>query len=168
LGCLSHTLWVGLGVAALLAASPVAILLLKVIGATYLLYLAFSILRTRVSGQAASFSQPNQAANEVASAEPATSYLLKGFVANAINPKVALFFLALLPQFVNPSLGAAGWQIAQLGVIFTLQTILLFGLLGLFAGSISERLKSSPSISRHLDTLAAMVFILLALALLLN
>jgi threonine/homoserine/homoserine lactone efflux protein len=161
LGCLVHTVWVALGAAALLSASPAALLAFKGLGAAYLLYLAFSILRARAGGQLASLDQQD----DVIASESAVSYLLKGFMANAINPKVALFFLALLPPFVDPNTGSAGWQVAQLGLLFAVQTIAVFGLLGLFAGSMAQRLKRYPAISGSLDCLAVWVFVLLALTL---
>lgn len=159
LGCATHTLWVVLGLAAVLKASPTALWSMKAVGAVYLLYLAQDLLRHGVD------VLPAKLANEP---EPLKRYLLRGFVANAINPKVTLFFLALLPQFVDAEVGNIAWQTIQLGLLFAAQTVLLFSLIAVFAGAVSERLEARPAISGHLSTVAALVFVLLAMALVLS
>ena len=93
---------------------------------------------------------------------------LKGLFVNAINPKVVLFFLAFLPQFVDPARGSAAVQMLQLGLLFTLQALLLFGAIGYFAGQAGERLARRPAIGLWLDRVAGAVFVLLGLRLLLK
>jgi threonine/homoserine/homoserine lactone efflux protein len=89
----------------------------------------------------------------------------KGLVANAINPKVILFFLAFLPQFVDAARGHAGWQIVQLGLVFTLQTVVIFGTIGWFAGAVGERLARHPATGAWLDRIAGGIFVALGLRL---
>ena len=83
--------------------------------------------------------------------------------ANAINPKVALFFLSFLPQFVVASRGAAAAQMAWLGLVFTVQAALLFGTLGWFAGSVGRWLQQRPRAGLWRDRLAGAVFVGLGL-----
>lgn len=90
----------------------------------------------------------------------------KGLVANAINPKVVLFFLSFLPQFVVVGRGFVGWQTAQLGLIFTVQSMLLFSLLGLFSGTVGQWLQRHARAGLWLDRLAGTLFIALGLRLL--
>lgn len=157
LGCLSHTALAALGVGALLAASPGALTLLKLAGGAYLIWLGWQALHSRGSrvGAAAANDQPPSL----------RSLFAKGLVANAINPKVILFFLAFLPQFVLPG-GQAAVQTALLGGLFTLQAALLFGGLGYFAGRAGRWLNTSPQRGIWLDRIAGSVFILLGAKLL--
>ena len=87
----------------------------------------------------------------------------RGLVANAINPKVVLFFLSFLPQFVQPAQGSVGLQIGLLGLLFTLQAAVLFGLLGFFAGSVGSWLQRRPGAGLWLDRMAGVVFVGLGL-----
>jgi threonine/homoserine/homoserine lactone efflux protein len=87
----------------------------------------------------------------------------RGLIANAINPKVALFFLAFLPQFINPT-GWVSFQMALLGIIFCLIASLLFLFLGYFAGTVGTWLRAT-SIGKWLDRLAGCLFISLGVSL---
>ena len=150
LGCLSHTLLAVVGVSALVAASPVAFTVLKVAGGAYLLWLGVQAWRhagtARVDGEAMREA-------------PLRQLFVKGLIANAINPKVVLFFLSFLPQFVVASQGQVAWQLGLLGLLFTAQAALLFGLLGYFSGGIGAWLNRRPGVGRWLDRLAGTVFI---------
>ena len=150
LGCLSHTLLAALGVSALIAASPAAFTLLKLVGGGYLVYLGVQALRS--SGR---LDTP-----EAASAQESELRLFaRGLFANAINPKVVLFFLAFLPQFVDSARGDAAFQIAQLGLVFTAQAALLFALLGWFSGHVGAWLKRHGRAGLWLDRAAGAVFV---------
>lgn len=152
LGCLSHTLLAVVGVSALVAASPLALTGLKVLGGLYLVWLGVKSLRSSGSLQvdaAASDALPPRLA----------SLFAQGLLANAINPKVILFFLAFLPQFVRPAQGPVASQMAALGAVFTLQAALLFGFLGYFAGGIGQWLQRRPRAGLWLDRVAGSVFI---------
>ena len=159
IGCLSHTLLAALGISALIAASPWAFTALKLVGGTYLIYLGWQALR--------STGNMDIQAND---APPASALQLfgKGLFANAINPKVVMFFLAFLPQFVAAERGDAPWQIAQLGLIFTLQAALLFGLLGYFAGHVGRWLNRNAKAGLWLDRIAGTVFVGLGLKLIIG
>ena len=156
LGCLSHTLLAVLGVSALIAASPEAFTALKVCGGLYLVWLGFNALRSAGGASVGKASNDRQSPRKL---------FLKGIVANAINPKVILFFLSFLPQFVAPARGDAAWQMASLGVVFTMQAALLFGLLGYFAGSVGQWINRRPRAGQWLDRLAGTIFVALGLRL---
>lgn len=158
LGCLSHTLLAVLGVSALIAASPQAFTLLKVGGGLYLLWLGIGALRS-AAGVAPAHST---------AAGPLRQLFFKGVFANAINPKVVLFFLSFLPQFVVAERGDVGGQLALLGILFTVQAALLFGLLGYFSGSIGQWLGRRPRAGVVLDRIAGTIFIALGLRLIVD
>ena len=150
LGCLSHTVLAVIGVSALVAASPLAFTLLKVAGGVYLVWMGVQAWRhagvVRVAGDAGD-------------ATPLRQLFVKGLIANAINPKVVLFFLSFLPQFVVASQGEVEWQLGLLGLVFTAQAVAMFGLLGWFSGSVGAWLNRRPSVGLWLDRLAGTVFI---------
>ena len=99
--------------------------------------------------------------------ESAGKLFAKGLLANAINPKVVLFFLAFLPQFVISQHGQLAWQTAQLGLLFTAQAAIVFGLLGYFSGHAGRWLNTSPQRGMLLDRIAGSLFVLLGLKLIL-
>jgi len=156
LGCLSHTLLAVLGVSALIAASPVAFTALRVGGGLYLVWLGVNALCSQGGSRAGDGNAAPQSLR---------SLFTKGLVANAINPKVVLFFLSLLPQFVIPANGNVPGQMLALGVAFTVQAAVLFGLLGYFAGAIGTWLNRKPGAGKWLDRIAGTVFVALGLKL---
>jgi threonine/homoserine/homoserine lactone efflux protein len=150
LGCLSHTLLAVVGIGALVAASPVAFTVLKLAGGLYLVWMGVQAWRhagaVRVGGDAGE-------------GESLRQLFVKGLIANAINPKVVLFFLSFLPQFVVASQGQVQWQLGLLGLLFTAQAAVLFGLLGYFSGGVGAWLNRRPTAGQWLDRLAGTVFI---------
>ena len=159
LGCLTHTVLATLGVSALIAASPLAFSALKVAGGLYLVWLGVGALRSRGGARA-------DGATAIAG-ESLPRLFAKGLFANSINPKVVLFFLSFLPQFVRAADGHASWQIAQLGLLFTAQACVLFGLLGYFSGAVGRWINVNPRVGLWLDRVAGTIFIGLGLRLIL-
>jgi len=159
-GCLSHTVLAVLGVGALVAASPLALTALRVAGGLYLIWLG--IQSWRGAGTLPGTQAPD--APDAAGDSPVRLFA-KGLLANAINPKVVLFFLSFLPQFVVPAQGPVTTQLAVLGVVFTLQAAVLFGLLAFFAGSVGQWLTQRPAAARWLDRVAGTVFVALGVRL---
>jgi threonine/homoserine/homoserine lactone efflux protein len=157
-GNLVHTLAAVLGISVIFQTSELAFEGLKIAGALYLLYLAWQALRHRKQG-------PDLSHTDAASG---TALFMRGVLMNVLNPKVALFFLAFLPQFVNPESGAVWSQMLALGLIFTLQVVVVFGLIGLTAGVIRERLLAGrmSAFAGWSPYLVAGIFIALALRLL--
>jgi threonine/homoserine/homoserine lactone efflux protein len=159
LGCFTHTLWATLGVSALLLASPNAFFALKLAGALYLVWLG---VQAWTSGAAAA------AGRDETTVLPWRRYVARGFVANAVNPKVALFFLAFLPQFARPGLGPTVPQLLVLGAVFAAQTVVVFGAIAFAAGAVGRLLARRPRLAPWLDRVAGVIFIGLAVHLLLG
>ncbi|WP_421654985.1 LysE family translocator [Leptothermofonsia sp. ETS-13] len=160
LGCLTHTTWATLGVAATIAASEVAFQSLKFAGAAYLLYLGLMAFRSKGMNL-------RDVGTTKAQRPSFVRFMVRGFIANAINPKVALFFLAFLPQFVNPT-AQVSLQMAILGILFCLIATFLFLLLGYFSGSIGTWLRTRTHIGQWLDRIAGCLFIGLGISLILS
>jgi len=159
-GVLVHTLAASLGVSAILAASETAFAVIQYAGAAYLLYLAWRILRERGGG-------PEAAADHA----PVGSWALyrRGFLMNVLNPKVAIFFLAFLPQFARPELAMPVWlQMVVMGFVFMAQALVIFTTFALFAGMLGEMIARRPWLQRLFDWLTAGVFVAVAAALLLG
>lgn len=152
-GCLNHTVLAALGVSAVIAASPIAFQTLQVAGGLYLVWLGLQAMR-RTPGTACQALVQTRYESEA-------RLFVRGLLANAINPKVVLFFLAFLPQFVARPGAHGGWQIMQFGLLFTLQAALIFSAIGWFSGGIGERLARKPGLSLWLDRLAGGIFVLL-------
>jgi threonine/homoserine/homoserine lactone efflux protein len=156
LGCLSHTLLATLGVSALIKASPMAFTALKVAGGAYLIWMGIGALRSRGGARVEGAALPDESLGRL---------FAKGLVANAINPKVVLFFLSFLPQFVVAEHGQVSWQTAQLGLLFTAQGVVLFGLLGYFSGAVGAWINRHPGAGMWMDRVAGAIFVGLGLRL---
>ena len=154
-GLLFHTAAVALGVAALFAASTVAFNVLKYVGAAYLLYLAWQAFR---AGAADLLRDRNNAI-------PSHHLYARGVIMNVTNPKVAIFFLAFLPQFADPGRGYLTLQIVFFGAIFIVAALLVFCSIAWFAGYLGERLNRSRRAQLVLNRIAGTVFVALALRL---
>lgn len=152
-GAMVHIALAASGVAALLAASPALFDALRLAGALYLLWLARGALRSAWRG-----------GGQLQPAAPTRAAYRDGLVTNLTNPKVILFFLAFLPQFVNPALGPAWLQMAILGPLVPLMALPVYGLLIAGADRAAARLSS---MQRWLDGLAGLLFLALGLRLLL-
>ena len=152
-GLLVHTAAVAFGLAALFATSTLAFTALKWAGALYLLYLAWQAWRAPVGVLA------TQAPLD------AGGLYRRGIIMNVTNPKVSIFFLALLPQFVTAERGSVAMQVLWLGFIFMLATLLVFGAIALAAGSLGQALARSERAQQALNRCAALVFAALALRL---
>jgi len=154
-GLLVHTTAVALGVAALIQSSLLAFSILKGVGAAYLLYLAWQAFRSSSGPEA------DPARNRL---RPGQLYR-RGIIMNVTNPKVSIFFLAFLPQFVDPANGPVVAQIIQLGALFIIATVLVFGSVALLAGSFGRWLTRSETARRVLNIGAGCLFLGLAVRL---
>ncbi len=154
-GLIVHTTLVALGVAAIFMVSTTAFVVLKLAGATYLLYLARQLLRS--SAMAAERST-------LPALTPRQLYV-RGILMNISNPKVAIFFLAFLPQFAKPEAGAMPLQLLTLGLSFIGVALIIFIGIALIAGQLAGWLRNSARAQAALNRAAALVFIGLALRL---
>ncbi len=127
IGNFAHTAAVALGLSALILASPLAFSAIKVLGVMYLLYLAWQSWQHPLN-----FSSHNPRVEQA----PESSFKLfqRGVLMNLLNPKVALFFLAFFPQFVDQGSDYKALQIFILGTIFVVQTAIIFCTIALVAG----------------------------------
>jgi threonine/homoserine/homoserine lactone efflux protein len=145
-GCAVHALAAALGLAALLAVSATAFTLLKLAGAAYLLWLALGLARQAWCGPADGAASEVRPAVGVSSRSFAQDVRL-GFVTNVLNPKVALFFLAFLPQFVSP---AATHKAVTMGVLGAVFVVVSTAFLAVVVGVVSRlrTLSASPGLAR--------------------
>lgn len=160
-GCLNHTLLSVIGLTALLSASPLALQALKIAGALYLAWIGLQSLK-----QARRSASPLQHAGLSKGIPQAFGVTFRrGLLANALNPKVALFFLAFLPQFITPGGWTSPVQLAVLGISFALCSASVFVIIALGSGRLGDLLKRSLLIHRGLEAVSGLVFIGLALRL---
>jgi threonine/homoserine/homoserine lactone efflux protein len=172
-GAFCHIAAAALGVAAILAAEPMLFALLRLAGAAYLVWLGFGALRAAWRGEAgiAPATTPSAAAPPRLQGRPLRGQgriVLQGMLTNLLNPKVALFFLAFLPQFVAPGLAPAWLQMLLLGPLLPLLALPLFAVLIAGAGRAVGRLNRSARATRWLNGLAGTIFLGLGLRLLLD
>ncbi len=154
-GLIVHTTVVALGVAAIFQTSVIAFTVLKIAGALYLAYLAWQ-----------AFTAPAARLDAHSSTLRSGSALYRrGIIMNITNPKVSIFFLAFLPQFISPESGAPAPQIFLLGAIFIVIALVIFSVIAVLAGTLGSWLNSSPKAQIYLNRLAGTVFAGLALKL---
>jgi threonine/homoserine/homoserine lactone efflux protein len=154
-GLIAHTAAVALGLAAVFATSASAFVTLKYLGAAYLAYLAWQAFRAPVGEQE----------RGVAEHVPLLQLYFRGLLMNLTNPKIVLFFLAFLPQFVDPALGSLALQVSWFGFIFILATLLSFGSIVYMGALFGKMLSSFASAKKLLNRAAAFTFLGLALRL---
>ncbi len=155
-GCFVHIVGAALGVGALLAASATAFTVLKWVGAAYLFYLGARLLFSRAGG-----SPLAQLVAGGSAAEPADlkRVFMGGFWTNVLNPKVALFFLAFVPQFIAPGAAHPTWAFLALGVLFNLNAIPVNSGWALVAAWASRRVAVVQRGLSWLDRAAGVLFI---------
>ena len=150
-GIMLHTAAVAFGMATIFAASALAFDMVKVIGAGYLLYLAWRAFRIK----------PKPVEREAPVLSGGLLYC-RGVVMNITNPKVAIFFLAFLPQFADPALGNLSAQIITLGILFIVATFMVFGSIAWFAGFLGAFLGKSERAQSLINRMTGIIFIGLA------
>ena len=149
-GLIGHTILVAIGVSVIFQTSAIAFNGLKIIGAFYLIYLAWlSIQNKELNLGGESKNSSNR------------SYYFTGVVMNLTNPKVAIFFLVFLPQFVNSSNNVTS-QIFMLGLLFIFSALFVFTSIAYLSSFLEGVLKKSKTINKNLNLLAALIYIALA------
>jgi threonine/homoserine/homoserine lactone efflux protein len=153
-GLIFHTLAVYLGLAALIRSSEMAFSILQYSGAVYLIYLAYGAFRAK----------PMEFKDE--SEKLDTVVLFKrGVIMNITNPKVTLFFLAFLPQFVSANSGSFSYQILILGCLFIMTALVTFNGFAFLGGFLRSRIEKSQQAQLIINKLAGIVFIALSIKL---
>lgn len=155
LGNFVHIFCALVGLSALLASSARAFQLVKYAGALYLIYLGYKMLRSKAV----------IAGDEMNRRLQGRTIFFQSIIANILNPKVAVFFLAFFPQFIDKSQGQVQLQMLMLGSVFVLLTLVAFGLVGLCSGWIGARLQRQPKVGDRLGRAAGTVLVMLGLRL---
>jgi threonine/homoserine/homoserine lactone efflux protein len=150
-GALLHVAAATVGISALVATSAVALLAIKIGGAAYLVVLGIGALRGDGGAPPAGGAE--------AGACSAGRLFRQGVLVDALNPKTAIFFLAFLPQFVDPAAGPVAGQTAVLGVVFVALATLSDGAYALAAGAVAERMRSSGSARRGLGRASGLAYL---------
>ena len=157
-GLLFHTTAAALGVSAIIYRSALAFTALKYAGAIYLLYLAYKALR-----------EDGELIRADTDKDTNVSLLYKrGIFMNLLNPKVSLFFLAFLPQFVDASSENISLQMIFLGFIFLIQALVLFTAVSFFAGYIGSRIIKKPHLYKYVNWTKAGIFSIIGVELALS
>jgi len=155
LGILPHMAAAITGVAAVLHASALAFEVVKLLGVAYLLYLAWSTLRERGAMRLEAPSGPRSARQVIVS----------GILVNVLNPKLSIFFVAFLPQFISPAAADALTQMLGLSAVFMLVTFVVFSVYGLFAAAVRDRVLSRPRVLAWMRRTFAAAFVALGIRL---
>ncbi len=152
-GCIVHALAAAFGLAALLAVTPAAFVALKWAGAAYLIWLAVGMARSawRATADRDLPAPPARPARRL------VDEWRVGFLTNVLNPKVALFFLAFLPQFIAPAAPHKTWAFLALGAWFVVQSALFLGAVVVLVVR-ARRLPARPAVGRALNAAGAGLF----------
>jgi threonine/homoserine/homoserine lactone efflux protein len=148
-GSLVHVAGAALGLSALLVSSAVAFSIVKYLGAAYLIYLGLRTMLARDARHVAIMPAPRRLRR----------IFLQGVIVQVLNPKIALFFFAFLPQFVDPGRGAVAGQVLFLGGLLVGMGVCSDGLYALLAGSLSGWLKGSAGFLRSQRYVTGSVYI---------
>lgn len=157
MGIIIHTVAATLGLSIIFQTSATAFMLLQYIGVIYLLYLAFMAFKNRNTYINVNFDN-----NTITSTK---KIFIRGFLMNVLNPKVSLFFIAFLPQFIVKSSLSFEIQMLVLGIIFLILTAIVFSVLGIFSGYSGRWVRNNSNYNKYIGILVALIFSLLALKL---
>ena len=150
-GVLSHTLLAALGLSVLISQSVFALTIIKYSGAVYIIYIGFLNLRNK------------KGVGEIQPHKKAKSDFWSGFLTNTLNPKVALFFLALFPQFIEPTQIKNPIPFILLGCTYAVIGIIWYLILTMFASGFSQKIKNNPNVGIWLNKLSGIVFMLMGI-----
>ena len=151
-GLIGHTFLVAIGVSVIFQTSALAFNGLKIVGACYLIYLGWLSLQSKELNISRTGKDNSN-----------RSYYITGVIMNLTNPKVALFFLVFLPQFVNISKGSVTIQVVLLGLLFILSALCVFSSIAFLGSYLESYLKKSSSVNKNINKLAALVYFALAI-----
>ena len=158
-GTMVHVLAAAVGLSAILATSATAFTVVKYIGAAYIIWMAIGLLRSKRKEAGAQVDVP---------ALPYRKIFAQGFLTNILNPKVAIFFLAFVPQFIDAAAPNKALAFIILGCIFNINGMLWCVALALFTALVSARLKVNPVVSQWLNRATGGLFFWLGIKLALS
>lgn len=158
-GCLVHTTLVAFGVSAIIKTNDSLFFTIKLLGAIYLLYLAFKVFRSDSKLSLANDTIPKKKLGQL---------FKQGFVMNVLNPKVSIFFLAFFPGFLFSKTLSHVSQFYVLGLLFMLVSFLIFSLIAILSGFIADYLKTHKHVGGVLKWLQIIVFVGIAIFILMS
>ena len=158
-GCLVHTSLLAFGVSAIIKQSDTLFFIIKLFGALYLIYLAYLVFKSDSNLQLKDGSVPKKSPWQL---------FKQGFIMNVLNPKVAIFFLAFFPGFLFSDSMNTVIQFYVLGLLFMFVSFIIFGLIAILAGYISDYIKENSKLGLYLKWLQILVFIGIAVYILLS
>lgn len=148
-GCIIHTTLVAFGASTILKQNPKLFFTIKLLGALYLVYLAYKVFKS---------SDEIELGGDAIPKKPVFELFKQGFIMNVLNPKVTLFFLALFPGFLFSDTMSEVLQFYILGIIFMIVSFIVFGAIAVFGGKISESIKKNKSIGKYMKWMQIAVF----------
>ena len=160
-GCFVHVAIAACGLGALLASSASAFNLIKWLGAAYLMWMGVRLLRTTslTAGEGWTENPVSQTGAASDNSPNSRAVFFKAFATNALNPKVALFFLAFVPQFIPANSPDPAWTFVLLGCLFNFNGLLICMAWALAASWLSQRASALQLGLRKLDRLAGLMFV---------
>lgn len=158
-GCLVHTTLLAFGVSAIVKQNPQLFFGIKLFGAVYLLYLAYQVFRSDANLKISGDQVPKKGLGQL---------FRQGFIMNVLNPKVTIFFLAFFPGFLFSTEMSTVVQFYVLGLLFMLVSAIIFSLIAILSGMISEYLTKQSKVGTFLKWLQIIVFLGIAAYLLLS
>jgi threonine/homoserine/homoserine lactone efflux protein len=157
-GLIVHTTLVGIGISQIVKESEVLLWIIRIFGAGYMLYLALGIYKS--SAQIELHSSYDTDKNLI-------GYYIQGLLMNLLNPKVSLFFLAFLPQFINYNSDSIFFQTLVLGGLFFAQALIIFSVVAYNAGKLNSSIRGNRKIEYALKYVQIGIFLFLAMSILL-
>lgn len=158
-GCLIHTSLVALGVSVIIKTNDALYFVIKLLGALYLSYLAYKVFKSDAKVNLSNEAIPKKGVLQL---------FKQGVIMNVLNPKVSIFFLAFFPGFLFSDTLSAVTQFFVLGFLFMATSLVIFSLVAVLAGSISNYIKSNAGVGVILKWLQIVVFIGIAIFILLS
>jgi len=148
-GIIIHTSLVAFGVSAILKQSETIFFIIKLLGALYLLYLAYSTYKSKEEILLTTNTEK----------KGLLKLYKRGFIMNVLNPKVSIFFLAFFPGFLFSSTQSTIVQFYVLGALFMIQALLIFSIVSILSGKFTSYLKSHPTFNSRIKWLKIVVFV---------
>ena len=166
LGGVVHTFFAVIGLSAILKASPAAYSAVQYAGAAYLCYLGFMMIKSTLKNTTTVTQTQSEDKPQVSTAKK-SNVMFQAMMTEVLNPKVALFFIAFIPQFVDPSLSSATFQLAFFGLLYPIFAFPIDCTYIYFGDKIAQFFRQHPNSQLWIDRVTGIIFIALAINLLL-